>query len=147
MWEAVDAAGTADVAEDVSDWIATPATLNDKSQERRQFSSNNSIVQRRQPENERDGCVCYTVHSLPPGQVWQNTILETSTTRKWSEGLVSGSCRYNYTFCTFARVHTRATVFTRAYAHQKHTLLKRLYDGPCSVSYNALLVVSLWNSL
>ena len=52
------------------------------------FSSDNSIVQRRDPENWSRDCVCYTVHPLPPGQVWQTTVLETTT--GWGGGLVSG---------------------------------------------------------
>ena len=77
------------MAADVSDWIATPATLNDKkSGERAIFSTDNSIVQRRDPESNRGGCVSYTRGPLPPGQVWQVTVLE--TTRKWDYGLVSG---------------------------------------------------------
>ena len=77
------------VAADVSDWIVTPAPLNDKkSGERAIFSTDNSIVQRRDPENTIDCCVSYTRGPLPPGQVWQVTVLE--TTRKHFYGLVSG---------------------------------------------------------
>ena len=81
------------VAADVSDWIVTPAPLNDKkSGENAIFSTDNSIVQRRDPENNRFNCVSYTRDPLPPGQVWQVTVLE--TTGKWSTygyvGLVSG---------------------------------------------------------
>ena len=77
------------VATDVSVWIATPAPLNrNKCGERAVFSGDNSIVQRRDPEQHWCGCVCYTAHPLPPGQVWQTTILETTT--KWNLGLVSG---------------------------------------------------------
>ena len=77
------------VAADVSDWIVAPAPLNiNKCGENAVFSSDNSIVQRRDPENRGGGCVCYTVHPLPPGQVWQTTVLETTT--GWGVGLVSG---------------------------------------------------------
>ena len=79
------------VAADVSDWIPTPAPLNDeKSGVNAIFSTDNSIVQRRNPEIYRRDCVSYTRGPLPPGQVWQVTVLE--TTRKWSSyyGLVSG---------------------------------------------------------
>ena len=77
------------VAADVSDWIAAPAPLNiNKCGKRAVFSSDNSIVQRRDPENRSRDCVCYTVHPLPPGQVWQTTVLETTT--GWNYGLVSG---------------------------------------------------------
>ena len=78
------------VAADVSDWIATPAPLNDKKGGKYAiFSTDNSIVQRRDPENEWRYCVSYTGGPLPPGQVWQVTVLETSS-RKYYGGLVSG---------------------------------------------------------
>ena len=78
------------VAADVSDWIVTPAPLNDKkSGVRAIFSTDNSIVQRRDPENELWDCVSYTRGPLPPGQVWQVTVLET-TTKYGAAGLVSG---------------------------------------------------------
>ena len=77
------------VAADVSDWIVTPAPFNDKkSGEYAIFSTDNSIVQRQDPKNEYLGFVSYTRGPLPPGQVWQVTVLE--TTRKWNGGLVSG---------------------------------------------------------
>ena len=78
------------VPTDVSDWIPTAATLNDrKCGENARFSGDNSIVERRDPKrNDRD-CVCYTSLPLPVGQVWQTTVLDTIiTTRGW--GLVSG---------------------------------------------------------
>ena len=78
------------VAADVSDWIVTPAPLNDKkSGVSAIFSTDNSIVQRRDPESNPGYCVSYTRDPLPPGQVWQVTVLETST-RKYYGGLVSG---------------------------------------------------------
>ena len=77
------------VAADVSDWIAAPAPLNiNKCGVRAVFSSDNSVVQRREPENWSKDCVCYTDHPLPPGQVWQTTVIETTTW--WRYGLVSG---------------------------------------------------------
>ena len=77
------------VAADVSDWIAAPAPLNrNKCGRRAVFSSDNSIVQQRDPEKCGWDCVCYTVHPLPPGQVWQTTVLETNT--ELDVGLVSG---------------------------------------------------------
>jgi hypothetical protein len=77
------------VAADVSDWIVTPAPLNrNKCGKNAVFSSDNSVVQRRDPENRNVDCVCYTVHPLPPGQVWQTTVLETTT--KWHGGLGVG---------------------------------------------------------
>ena len=80
------------VAADVSDWIDTPAPLNrNKCGERAVFSSSDTIVQRRDPDSVRYKCVCYTAHPLPPGQVWQTTVLETTITLL--SGLVSG-CVY-----------------------------------------------------
>ena len=80
------------VAADVSDWIPTPAPLNyNKSGVNAVFTSDNSILQRR--DSEAGGCVSYTAHPLPLGQVWQTTVLETNT------GLVSGcvpSLLYHY---------------------------------------------------
>ena len=77
------------VAADVSDWIVTPAPLNDKkSGVRAIFSTDNYIVQRRDPESNPGFCVSYTRGPLPPGQVWQVTLLETTT--GWNAGLVSG---------------------------------------------------------
>ena len=90
------------VAADVSDWIVTPASLNDKkSGEYVIFSTDNSIAQRRDPENIIYGCVSYTRGPLPPGQVWQVTVLETSTRRRIG-GLVSGcvlSLLYHHIWC------------------------------------------------
>ena len=37
-------------------------------------------------------CVCYTSHPLPPGQVWEIVIL--NTTSGWGGGLVSGCVLY-----------------------------------------------------
>ena len=77
------------VSADVSDWIVTPAPLNDKKSGKYAiYSTDNSIVQRRDHEREIWGCVSYTRGPLPPGQVWQVTVLE--TIRKWGLGLVSG---------------------------------------------------------
>ena len=78
------------VAADVSDWIPTPAPLNySKSGVNAVFTSDNSILQRRDPERRLEDCVSYTAHPLPLGQVWQTTVLET-TPRRGYGGLVSG---------------------------------------------------------
>ena len=72
----------------VSDWLVTPAPLNtEKHGWRAILSGDYSIVERRQPNNYPSGCVCYSSHRLPLGQVWQITLL--NTTSGWS-GLVSG---------------------------------------------------------
>ena len=87
------------VAADVSDWIPTPAPLNyNKSGMNAVFTSDKSILQRRDPERKAFGCVSYTAHPLPLGQVWQTTVLET-TTIEWILGMVSGcvpSLLYHY---------------------------------------------------
>ena len=73
----------------VSDWFRTPAPFNLKKHGPRAiFSSDNSVVERREPDEYGDGCVSYTSHPLPPGQVWEITILNTSIRRGY--GLVSG---------------------------------------------------------
>ena len=78
----------------VSDWLRTPAPFNLKKHGKTAiFSSDNSVVERREPEKYGVGCVCYTSHPLPPGQVWEITILNT-TSRWWRGGLVSGCVLY-----------------------------------------------------
>ncbi|CAI8054430.1 hypothetical protein GBAR_LOCUS29700 [Geodia barretti] len=99
------------VAADVSDWIATPAPLNsNKCGKNAVFSSDNSVVQRRDPWYEE--CVCYTVHPLPPGLVWQTTVLETTT--KWSRGLV----------CELERCFTVRKYIT---GHEREQLASKLH--------------------
>ena len=79
---------------DVSDWLRTPAPFNLKKHGPRAiFSSDNSVVERREPENYGNESVCYTSQPLPPGQVWEITILNT-TSRWWRGGLVSGCVLY-----------------------------------------------------
>ena len=85
----------------VSDWIAAGARLNDtKCGVNARFSGDNSIVERRYPGSNDDGCVCYTSLPLPVGQVWQTTVLDTAS-RKWKIGLVSGyvPCLQCYMLC------------------------------------------------
>ena len=96
------------VAADVSDWIVTLAPLNDKkSGKYAMLSTDNAIVQRRDPENEYWGCVSYTQGPLPPGQVWQVTVLE--TTKRWRgyAGLVSG-CVLSLLCCVLSLPHDMA---------------------------------------
>ena len=81
----------ASVPRNVSDLLVTPAPLNtEKHGEYTLFSGDNSIVERLLPDDTPYGCVCYTSHRLPLGQVWQITLL--NTTSRWSAfgGLVSG---------------------------------------------------------
>ena len=74
----------------VSDTVASHARLHSKRfGENAIFSGSNSIVHRRAPEENLGHCVCYTQHPLPPGQVWQITIFDTSSQWKGYGGLVS----------------------------------------------------------
>ena len=81
----------------VSDWLVTPAPLNtEKHGGRAIVSGDNSIVERRRPggyrrqtDDDFADCVCYSSHRLPLGQVWQITLLNT-TSRWYGGGLVSG---------------------------------------------------------
>ena len=79
---------------DVSDWLRTPAPFNLKKHGPRAiFSGDNSVVERQLPEIHNYDCVCYTSQPLPPGQVWEITILNTTT--GWIVGgLVSGCVLY-----------------------------------------------------
>ena len=78
---------------DFSDWIRTAAPFNLKKHGPNAiFSGDNSIVERREHEKYDVNCVCYTSHPLPPGQVWEITIL--NTTSRWGYGLVSGCVLY-----------------------------------------------------
>ena len=81
---------------DVSDWLCTPAPFNiQKHGESAIFSGDNSVIERRKPEYNRYGCVCYTSHPLAPGQVWEIRILNTiSRWGTWYGGLVSGCVLY-----------------------------------------------------
>ena len=76
---------------DVSDWLRTPAPFNLKKHGKRAiFSSDNSVVERREPREYSGGCVCYNSRPLPPGQVWEITILNTTSAWGYYGGLVSG---------------------------------------------------------
>ena len=77
----------------VSDWLRTPAPFNLKKHGPRAiFSSDNSVAERREPDEYGSGCVCYTSQPLPQGQVWEITILNTTSGLLW--GLVSGCVLY-----------------------------------------------------
>ena len=79
----------------VSDWLRTPAPFNLKKHgERAIFSGDNSVVERREPEKYPYEGVCYTSQPLPPGQVWEITILNTTSSRWRGTGLVSGCVLY-----------------------------------------------------
>ena len=79
---------------DVSDGLRTPAPFNLKKHGPKAiFSGDNSVVERWNPEDSYGNCVCYTSRPLPPGQVWEITIL--NTTSRWTyDGLVSGCVLY-----------------------------------------------------
>ena len=78
---------------DVSDWLPTPAPFNLKKHGWNAIlSSDNSVVERGEPEKCPSESVCYTSPPLPPGQVWEVTIL--NTTSVWYGGLVSGCVLY-----------------------------------------------------
>ena len=77
----------------VSGWLRTAAPFNLKKHGLWAiFTGGNSVVERVEPEKYRSGCVCYTSHPLPPGQVWEITILNTISSG-W-RGLVSGCVLY-----------------------------------------------------
>ena len=87
---------------DVSDWLRAPAPFNLKKHGRRAiYSSDNSIVERRKPESSHNECVCYTSQPLPPGQVWEITILNTISTWLTYDGVVSG-CVYTISYITYS---------------------------------------------
>ena len=80
---------------DVSDWLRTPAPFNLKKHGPRAiFSGDNSVVERREPVKYGNDCVCYTSQPLPPGQVWEITILNTTSRWTYYGGLVSGCVLY-----------------------------------------------------
>ena len=76
---------------DIVDWLTTSAPLHtEKHGDRARFTGENCVVERWEPEQFPPyDCVCYTSRPLPPGQVWQTTVLNT-TTKRWGVGLVSG---------------------------------------------------------
>ena len=77
----------------VSDWLRAPAPFNLKKHGWNAiFSSDNSIVERRKPESNE--CVCYTSQPLPPGQVWEITVLNAISSGWTYNGLVSGCVLY-----------------------------------------------------
>ena len=83
------AMATSSVPLSVAEWVRIPAPLNtEKHGENARFSEDNSVVERQRPDYNSSGCVCYTSHPLPLGQVWQTTLLNTTST--WAYGLVSG---------------------------------------------------------
>ena len=96
------------MALDSGDWLATPAPLNtEKHGPNARFTGDNSVVERWEPEQD-PYCVCYTSRPLPPGQVWQTTVLNTTTT-EWPVGLVSGCVLvFNMPYmciCTYAYMY------------------------------------------
>ena len=85
----------------VSDWLRTPAPFNLKKRGRGAiFSGDNSVVERQEPEKYDRGCVCYTSQPLPPGQVWEITIL--NTTSRWGYGVLVSGCVYTISYITYS---------------------------------------------
>ena len=58
------------------------------------FTGDNSVVERREHDEYNADCMCYTSQPLPPGQVWEITILNTTSTSGWRGGLVSECILY-----------------------------------------------------
>ena len=74
----------------VSNWIVIPAPLSKKnSGNDAEFSANCSTVRRVDPERNKIGCVCYTSDPLPLGNLWQTTVLSTSSSWSGYGGFVS----------------------------------------------------------
>ena len=74
----------------ISDWFATPAPFNPRKHGMTaRFSDLESVVTRACPLNYGADCVVYTREPLPREQVWQTTVMDTSS--KWGGygGLVS----------------------------------------------------------
>ena len=77
------------VQSSVASWSTRPAPFSTRKHGRRvKFSIGNTVAERVEPEEDFDDAVVYTADPLPLGQVWQTTILDTTT--RWSYGLVSG---------------------------------------------------------
>ena len=78
----------------VSDWPRAAAPFNLKKHGLWAiFTGDNSVVERREHDEYNADCMCYTSQPLPPGQVWEITIL--NTTSRWTYGgLVSGYVLY-----------------------------------------------------
>ena len=77
------------VPSSVASWSTRPAPFSTRKHGTRvEFSIDNTVAERVQPEEYHDA-VAYTADTLPLGQVWQTTILGTTT--GWGGGgLVSG---------------------------------------------------------
>ena len=104
------------MALDIGDWLATPAPLNtEKHGYGARFSGDNSVVEQLEPEHDPAAdCVCYTSRPLPPGQVWQTTILNTTT--GWGVGLVSG-CVLCLLYHLVMSINEHCAVAFSVYAH------------------------------
>ena len=78
------------VPSSVASWSTRPAPFStSKHGTNVKFSVDNTVAERVQPvEYQYGDAVVYTADTLPLGQVWQTTILGTTT--RWRGGLVSG---------------------------------------------------------
>ena len=73
------------VPPDVTDWITKPAPFNSmKHGERAKFTSDNSVVERLEPEIHDRDCVVYSALPLQLGVLWKITV--TDNTRRWNGG-------------------------------------------------------------
>ena len=77
------------VPSSVASWSTGPAPFSTRKHGRRvKLSVDNTVAKRVQPGEDFGGAVVYTADTLPLGQVWQTTILGTTTTG-WGSGQVS----------------------------------------------------------
>ena len=98
------------VPSDVSDWPATTAPFNtQKYGEKVEFTGDNSIVERLETRRSLN-FVVYTREPLPLGQVWQTTVLKTTTRTRWG-GLVSVCFQGIYALSITSLVTLTAKVF------------------------------------
>ena len=77
------------VPSSVASWSTRPAPFSTRKHGGNvEFSVDNTVAERVQPERYFGDAVVYTADTLPLGQVWQTTILDTTT--PWTYGIVSG---------------------------------------------------------
>ena len=72
--------GPGQAPSNVANWPARPAPFNTQKHGKRiKFSELSSVAERVEPEEDTADAVVYTAAHLPLGQVWQTTILDTSS--------------------------------------------------------------------